>query len=278
MYLTEDEVITVLCVRLGAREADQDIHFHFDSCSRWQPGTLEGLLASRLLRTASDADWIVCQKCDERCARPVEVQIAGGSARIVCEQRDGVSSLPVAPERLQRWRTSRRALAAFVGSELSARQRNADAGHQRVRFQSVWLGKFRVSLSLEFAEGKTELRIGRDQRQPLDDLIIWRHGKPRLDLHALQILAQEVQGSGRDYQPSVVKRKRQAAKYQARNVEWQHEADVLKNKHPGMSKEQIAESIFKSGTWRGVETAATIKRVIRVKKSGRKKVASPPQR
>ena len=269
MDLDEDDVIAGLFKRVAAAQGEQNAFFSYDQCRRWNPGILEALRQAGLLHPADEAISIVCQKCDHRCHRPVRRRrrVASLETYIECQERNDVTIVPVPSERLQRWKTSQRSVAAFVAQELCVRIRDPDYKAGRIVFGTRRFGRRRMPFSLEFQHGQSLFRLGPDERRPLEDLIIWLDGRPRLDNEEINYWAETVTSQQNRHQPSNLKRAQQKERRSARDEEWQRQADVLKARYPSKSKEDVAEEIFTSRRWPGVSSPKTIERVIRVSKS-----------
>jgi hypothetical protein len=257
MALAEDDVIVGLCSRVASRNPGDDIFYHQDHVQQWPPGALQGLIAAGLLIEATDASSIVCRGCHERCNRPVE------NMQVTCELRDDVSVIPIRPERLKRWKSNQRLFSAFVGQQLGTRVKNADYKIGRFKFQDKRFDGIRTSLSLEFSSRQAILKLGgKDYR--LEDLIVWRRGRPVLDRDEVTKLLADDGAKATTYQSSSLGRTRQKKNREDRNDEWQRMANRIKAERPGLGKEQISEEIFGYRTWKGVFSAKTIARNIRV--------------
>lgn len=267
MSLSEDDVIVGLCSRVASAYSNGDVFYHFDHCKKWPPETLDGLIKSRLLVPAPDADWIICGKCQHRCNRPIERELDGEqSNRITCELRDDVTVIPIRAERLRRWRTSQRLVSAFVGHQLGLRIQSADYKVGRVAFRSKRFDGVRASLSLEFADRRTVIKLIGNEH-PLEELIVWRRGVPTMDHDEIAALVREGRSSGRTRQESSIGRKRQRENNSNRNDDWQQMANFIKAERPALGKDDIAEEIFKRRKWPGVKSHKTVARNIRVSRN-----------
>ena len=97
----------------------------------WPDDVVAALLASGLLMPGKPADSIVCDGCNEACARPVHVveRPSGKSAAfILCDRRDDIDRVPVALDDLARWRVTVQSLADAMSGLLGSGKAIAHGG------------------------------------------------------------------------------------------------------------------------------------------------------
>lgn len=102
--------------------------------AEWPVALLAGLKAAGLLVKGPPADVVSCPGCEEDCAMPVEAAItAGGKWRafVVCDRRDDVSRVAVAPDLLEQWICSPDRVADTLARLLGIRRSDGDAAGGR---------------------------------------------------------------------------------------------------------------------------------------------------
>lgn len=271
MHRSKADLLQLLLARVAL--TDGTVFVSADQLERWPTAGAEELKRAGLLQSAGDVDWIECRRCIRRCARPVErcpnpLSSAAPRFQTTCDLRDDVSVVPVRPERLKRWRTGRARFAQFVGSQMGLRVRDGDYETGRISYQATRIGGVRLSVALVFVAGRAELHLGNDGR-PLIELIIWNRGPPRLNISEVQLWAAEIDASRATpigTPASRLKQVRRKARSASRNDRWQAEADALKRADPHRKKSDIADEIFRSQRWHGVNSSKTIERLIRLPK------------
>ena len=266
MDLDEDRVVAVLLQRLGSRQGETEVHVNYDDCRRWNRGVLDALTRAKLLKPSRDADSVICQRCQQRCHRPVQTRKHQDRLEyfVECEEQDDVATVSVVSQRLKRWKTSRRMVAAFVAHEVGARVKHAEYATGRIVFQTRRFGQRRLPLSLIFDAGRVMVRLGKKGERTLEELIVWINGRPSVARDELDLWAETIDQDPVRHQPSDLKRARQKFRRAERDVEWQRHADAIKARRPSLAKKEIARTIFESRRWPGVASPSTIERAIRV--------------
>lgn len=286
MRPSKAEIIKWLLIRISMVENAAFVLS--DHVQHWPPESLSELIRAGVLEEAGQADWIECRRCSRRCGRPVEWMLDDSGSRTsrphtTCHLRHDVTVVPVRINRLRRWQTSRAAFARFIGTSLELRIRDPGYEAGLVLYQSARIAKYRFALSLGFDPGLVSLRLDAEER-PLEELIRWNGGPPELDRSEIELWAAEL-GVQRTTPigrlPSRRKQNMRKSRYAARNARWQALADDLAAADGTRKKSDIAEEIFRSDGWPGVDEWTTIERIIRVprkrgaKKSPRRLVRKP---
>jgi hypothetical protein len=122
------DALADLLVRVAAADGAAAM-FSERELGEW-PATAVGLLkAEKLLVKGSPADVVTCPGCEEDCTMPVETAITrGGQLRafVVCDKRDDVGRVPVAPDLIEQWRCSPERLADVLARLLGIRRSEGD--------------------------------------------------------------------------------------------------------------------------------------------------------
>ncbi|MGE0205790.1 MAG: hypothetical protein AB7E70_03060 [Hyphomicrobiaceae bacterium] len=265
------ELLEMVLARLGATA--EMVHVHADHLERWPSECVDELKRARLFQDAGEVGWVECRRCTQRCHRPVErvparTTSAGYRHFTTCELRNDVSIVEIRPDRLRRWRASRSALCRFVADQLGLRIARADYETGRVIFQSKRFGRARVAVAMIFDEGRVLIRLDNESR-PLNELVLWDRGPPRVNRQEVECWAGEVAASRLTpigTVPSRLKQTLRKHRFESRNARWQALARQFKSADPSRKKSDIAEEIFRTGKWPGVTSSRTVERVIRLPK------------
>lgn len=89
----------------------------------WPAGDVAALQAAGAILRGSPGNSTVCPGCEQACVMPVEEMRRSGRPAvlfIVCDKREDVASVPVAPALLERWRTNEAGLADSLARLLGA--------------------------------------------------------------------------------------------------------------------------------------------------------------
>lgn len=263
------QIIDNLLVRVSA--ARGTIFFRSDETALWEHGAKSELIEAGLLKSASDAKFLECQRCTHRCPRPVErlpskEHDSAPRHVLACEARDDISLIPIEPQQLKRWRSSRALVARFVGQQLGVRILREDYRSGSVQYSAIRVHGLRLKISLEFHNTGSLILVGRHSIL-LDGLILWHDANPRLERPALIAALGHFEAfTARipTYQPSRLRQQARKAETAQRNRLWQDTAIELKRQNPRRKKADIADEIFRGQSWLGVTSRATIMRVIRL--------------
>lgn len=111
-----------LIARLGAAPG-RALALSADELQQWPADVVAALKAHAVLRPGKPGDTAVCPGCERACVMVVQQPIRPGrpaAAFIVCDRRDDIGRVPLAPTHLERWRVDGQtlgdALAALLGS------------------------------------------------------------------------------------------------------------------------------------------------------------------
>lgn len=123
--LTAGEALTEVLARLGATRG-QVVVFSADELQRWPADALAAFKALGLLRPGSPAETAVCPGCEQACVTPVHqrhrpgVSAAAWTPFVVCDRREDIGRVPLAPAHLERWRTDAQTLGDALAGLLGA--------------------------------------------------------------------------------------------------------------------------------------------------------------
>ncbi len=123
--LTAAEALDELLARLGAAPGAV-LSFSADELMHWPADAVAALKAHAVLRPGKPADTAVCPGCERACVMPVQQRqragvAAGASAAfVVCDRRDDIGRVPLAPALLERWRVDAQALGDALAGLLGA--------------------------------------------------------------------------------------------------------------------------------------------------------------
>jgi len=117
-----DAGLAELIARLGAAPG-RALALRTDEVQQWPADVVVALKAHAVLRPGKPGDTAICPGCERACVMPVQQPIRPGrpaAAFIVCDRRDDIGRVPLAPAHLERWRVDGQtlgdALAALLGS------------------------------------------------------------------------------------------------------------------------------------------------------------------
>lgn len=123
--LTAGEALTEVLARLGAARG-QVVGFSADELQRWPADAVAAFMAQGVLRRGKPAETAVCPGCERACVMPVQqrhrpgVSAAASAAFIVCDRRDDIGRVPLAPAHLERWRVDAQTLGDALAGLLGA--------------------------------------------------------------------------------------------------------------------------------------------------------------
>ncbi len=123
--LTADEALAELLARLSASPG-RVLAINADELPHWPSDAVAALKAHGVLRPGKPADTAVCPGCERACVMPVQqrqrvgVAAVSSAAFVVCDRRDDIGRVPLAPTYLERWRADAQtlgdALADLLGT------------------------------------------------------------------------------------------------------------------------------------------------------------------
>lgn len=127
--LTPAAAVAELLARLGAAPT-RAVVLSGAELAQWPADAVAALKAHGALRPGTPGDTAVCPGCEEACVMPVQQRLrAGGGAAlfIVCDKRDDIGRVPVAPAHLERWRADGRTLGDALALLLGGGECQPDA-------------------------------------------------------------------------------------------------------------------------------------------------------
>ena len=259
-----------LFARISEPGAQARAEITAEDVERWPHDAIQVLVSSGILRRSNSATAIVCYGCEERCLRQIVVLPAQADeprrATWTCDLFADKGPFICATEALQRWSTSRSALAKFLGRSLGLEIRRSDRQAKRVAYDPIRIEGERRSLSIEF--GAAPLICVGSSRAPLLDVLEWTEAGITIDREVLALCinsSPEYLSGGKRYQPSTAVRDDKKISTEIRYRALQRQLERLAKKHPRLSKEQLAAKVASSTVGKGM-TASTIARVTRMPK------------
>jgi hypothetical protein len=152
--LTVGEALHELLARLGALPG-RALAFGADELHQWPPDAVAVFKAHAVLRPGAPGETAVCPGCEQACVMPVQQRMRPGrpaAAFIVCDRRDDIGRVPLAPALMERWRVDGQtlgdALATLLGSG-PCQAMSADPGRLRLGTVSGRTDKTAVHLGFD---------------------------------------------------------------------------------------------------------------------------------
>ena len=178
---------------------------------------------------------------------PVHTQSGGtgpAASFVVCDKRDDISRVPVAAERLRRWRCGVEAVGAFVAQSLGLRPES-----QRKAGYGLWelglvTGKKRSQMVCLRAGERLELVVG-DSAAPLAELVRFGAQGYSVDGEAIRQLVDVATAGDPRYTPSNARREARKLNTQSLYESWRKAHRALKQSRAGMSDVWYSQQIAK---------------------------------
>lgn len=259
-----------LLARISEPGAQARAEITAEDVERWPHDAIPVLVAAGILRPSNPAAAIVCYGCEERCLTQIVILPAQADeprrATWTCDLFSDKGPFICTADALQRWSTSRSALAKFVGRSLGLEIRRSDREAKRVVYDPIRIGGERRSLSIEFGGGPL-ICVG-SSRAPLLDALEWTEAGITIDREALALCissSPEYLSGGKRYQPSTAVRDDKKISTEIRYRALQRQIERLAKKHPNLNKDQLASKLTSSTAGRGM-SASRIARVTRMPK------------
>ncbi len=123
--LTAGDALAEVLARLGAAPG-RVLAFSADELQHWPADAVSALKAHGVLRPGKPADTAVCTGCERACVMPVQqrqrVGVAGSAsaAFVVCDKRDDIGRVRLAPAHMERWRVDAQTLGDALAGLLGA--------------------------------------------------------------------------------------------------------------------------------------------------------------
>ncbi len=119
--LTAAEALAELLARLGAAPG-RALAISAEELLPWPPAAVAALKAHGVLRPGKPDDTAVCPGCERACVMPVQQRQRAGvaAAFVVCDRRDDIGRVPLAPALLERWRVDAQTLGDALAGLLGA--------------------------------------------------------------------------------------------------------------------------------------------------------------
>ena len=194
-----------------------------------------------ILQTIADTRHVVCDGCDERCDRPVQIYRANNKsparAFVSCELRDDVGRVAVDFERLKQWLMTERQLAEVIAQLCGNNQ--AVTKQDRIWILGIYEGKkHQAVLSLDFNE---RVLLVNDLTLSLIELLSFSGLSLKIDKSKIiQAVDLSLAPAGKAQKNAIRK-----SKTQMRNAGWKKEYQRLQKEKPNLSDTDISKLIAK---------------------------------
>lgn len=119
--LTAAEALTELLARLGVAPG-RTLAFSAEELQHWPADAVAAFKSHGVLRPGKPGGTAVCPGCERACVMPVQQRQRAGvaAAFVLCDRRDDIGRVPLAPALLERWRADAQtlgdALAGLLGT------------------------------------------------------------------------------------------------------------------------------------------------------------------
>ena len=151
-----------LLARLGATGGGA-IELRGDELAGWPAEAVQALQARRVLAPSSPATSAVCDGCERACLMPVQVATKQGrppAAFIACDKADDIGRVPVALQRLERWRANDASLAGALAMLLGSAQATRLASDAKALRLGVVAGRTaRAAVLMRWQDGGAVLEV-----------------------------------------------------------------------------------------------------------------------
>ena len=120
--LTAADALAELLARLGAAPG-RAVVFSTYELQHWPANAVSALKAHGAVRPGKPGDTAVCPGCERSCVMPVQQRQRPGlpaAAFVVCDRRDDIGRVPLAPAHLERWRADDQTLGDALAGLLGA--------------------------------------------------------------------------------------------------------------------------------------------------------------
>ena len=185
--LTDAEALAEVLARLGAAPG-RALAFSAEELKHWPTDAVTALKAHGVLRPGKPGDTAVCPGCERACVMPVQQrQRAGATAAfVVCDRRDDIGRVPLAPALLERWRVDAQTLGDALAGLLGARACHPVPGVAfALRVGAVAGAADKAAVKLRFDElGQAHLEVA-GHAVELASVLAIRAGKLVLDTRHL---------------------------------------------------------------------------------------------
>lgn len=184
-----------------------------------------------ILQTIADTRHVVCDGCDERCDRPVQIYRANHTsparAFVLCELRDDVGRVAIDFERLKQWQMTERQLAEMVRDLIGQTSQGFVKDGVFWRLGVINGGQHKAQVSLQFDGNGVVVSGG--HKVPLMELLSLDKDALRIDLEKIRKMVNEPTGFSDDVEST-----------KARNVRLLKRRNELKSKGVRNFNQQIA--------------------------------------
>ena len=229
--MTVNESLGRLLARLSCRGGEV-LTLDADDVSDFPKEHFELFVKHGVLQEIADARNVVCDGCDERCDRPVQIyranNISPARAFVSCELRDDVGRVAVDFERLKQWQMTERQLAEMVRDLIGQTSQSVVKDGALWRLGMVDGGKHKAQMSLQF-DGDVVVVSG-GHKVPLMELLSFDKGGLKIDLKKIKKMVNEPTGFSDDVEST-----------KARNARLLKHRNNLKSKGVKAFNKQIAE-------------------------------------
>ena len=193
--MTANDCLSRLLALLGFSGGDV-LTLDADDVSDLPEEYFELFVKHGLLQEIADARTVVCDGCEERCDRPVQIyranKLSPARAFVSCELRDDVGRVDVDFKRLKQWQMSARQVAEMVRDLIGHTTQSVvnDAGLWRLGMADGGTHKAQVSLRLE-GDGMV---LAGGHKVPLMELLSFNKDALKIDIKKIKKMVNEPTG------------------------------------------------------------------------------------
>lgn len=244
--MTSVKALIELLRRVGACQ-DAAVLVNDEELLQWPKAAVKAMKSQRLIVKARPASSVVCPGCEDNCVMPVHTLPAAASkpsSFIVCDKRNDISRVPVAPGTLIQWQCNADLVSGFVASSLGLRGPDRKADSEGRREIGIISGDKRSQMLCLEASDILILVVGKS-RVPLAEFIEFRKGAYTLDAVPIRRLADSATTADERYTPGNARREARKLDTQDMYESWRKEFRALRKKRPGMSDVWYSQQIAK---------------------------------
>ena len=234
--MTPDFVLAELLGRVAATWGSRTL-LTAQELATWPPEAVSALYQQKLLRRAQPARSTVCPGCERECAMPVQtVSRSRGDADcfVVCDKRDDINRVTIAPEYLTQWQCREEFVAGFIANSLSLQfsGKRIDAGG--LLQVGMMTGRKRTQLlCLGSEQPQLNIVVG-SNRIPVVDVLGFEDDQYVINAERLRDMVDAATGDPR-HAPSTARREVRKLETAAMYEEWRKAYRALRQRKPGQS-------------------------------------------
>jgi len=259
--MTSVEVLAELLGRLAA--AGERAFITSAELTRWPREAVAALKNQRLIVKTKPASSATCPGCEEKCCMPVHIMTTASgkpTAFVICDQRDDVHRVEVAPDSLEQWQISREGVARFVADSLLLNYSGKKIADGKLLELGMVRGVKKLQMLALALAGDLTLVAG-DQQLSLLEVVGLADNSYSVDADIIkQLVDMSATGDPR-YTPSRVRQAARKLDTQAMYEHWKQEYRELKRKKPDKSDSWYAHQIARMDIAQGRDAETIRKRM-----------------